>query len=124
MIDGGDGMVTPIGDPTDYVARKEHKCNECLRKIQPGEKYTRERFVWEGKAQTHKTCAHCMMARGWLHHNCGGWLYGAVEEDIREHAYENYGGYVKRLAVGMRWKWRAPSGRMLPVPVRAAEGNR
>jgi hypothetical protein len=28
MIDGGDGFVTLLGVPVDYVARKEHKCNE------------------------------------------------------------------------------------------------
>lgn len=98
-------------------AIKPHKCRECCRAIDPGETYHVDRFVWDGKFDAFKTCSHCMVVRGWLYDECGGWCFGAVREDISEHAYS--GGYtmgVYRLAVGMRWKWRTPSGKLLPLP--------
>lgn len=116
MIDDGDGAVTMLST-ADPVARKDHKCRECFRVIHVGERYHVDRFLWEGKLDTFKVCAHCMVARKWLSGECGGWLFGEVEEDIRDHA--NSGGYpigVIRLAVGMGWKWRTPRGRLLPVP--------
>ena len=58
-----------------------------------------------------------MIVRQWLSDECGGWLYGAIEEDIREHAHNGiYPMGVHRLAVGMAWKWRTPRGVMLPIP--------
>lgn len=115
MIDNGDGVVTMLSEANPR-ARIAHRCKECGRTIEPGEQYHADRFIWDGKLHNHKTCAHCMVARGWLWNECGGWLYGAVEEDIREHAYEGYPMDVRRLAIGMQWKWRTPSGRLLPVP--------
>ena len=116
MIDDGDGAVTMLSK-TDPVARKAHKCHECGRAIEPGERYHVDRFAWEGKIKNHKTCAHCMVARGWLQDECGGYLFGGVEEDIRDHAHEgHYPMGVSRLAVGMAWKWRTPRGRAMPVP--------
>lgn len=115
MIDDGDGHVTMLSE-ADPVARKWHRCRECGRKIHPRERYHVDRFMWDGKLDTFKTCAHCMVARTWLRDECGGWLFGCVEEDIRSHAHEGYPMGVRRLAVGMEWQWRAPSGRLLPVP--------
>jgi hypothetical protein len=116
MIDDAEGPVTMLSTAAPR-ARKQHKCAECARRIEPGESYSVERFLFDGSLTTHKTCSHCLVARGWLYDECGGFMYGSVEEDIREHA--TGGGYpvgVLRLAVGMWWKWKAPSGRMLPVP--------
>jgi hypothetical protein len=117
MIDyDGDGRVTLLSQATP-VARKAHKCRECRREIAIGERYHVDRFVWEGRLDTHKTCAHCMVAREWLRQECGGYLFGGVEEDIREHAHNgDYPMGVHRLAVGMAWKWRTPTGKMLPIP--------
>ena len=116
MLDNGDGPVLMLST-ADPVARKAHKCRECRRVIEPGEKYHVDRFMWESKLDTCKVCSHCMVAREWLSDECGGWLYGEVEEDIREHAHSgSYPMGVHRLAVGMAWGWRAPSGRLLPIP--------
>ena len=116
MFNDGDGAVTMLSE-ADPVARKDHKCRECGRVIERGERYHVDRFVWEGKLDAHKTCAHCMVAREWLRQECGGYLFGGVEEDIREHAHNgDYPMGVYRLAVGMAWKWRTPRGRMLPLP--------
>jgi hypothetical protein len=116
MIEFGDGPVTMLSQ-ADPVARKPHKCNECGRQIEIRERYHVDRFVWEGKLETHKTCAHCVVARNWLNDECGGWIYGEVLNDFREHVA--YGGYpmaVARIAIGMRWQWRSPAGRLLPIP--------
>ncbi len=116
MLDDGDGCVTPLSE-ADPVARKAHKCKECGRAIAAGERYHVDIFVWEGDLHTHKTCAHCMVARAWLRDECGGFLFGAIEEDIREHTHSgDYPMGLHRLAVGMAWQWRAPTGRLLPVP--------
>jgi hypothetical protein len=116
MLDDSDGLVTMLST-ADPVARKEHKCRECFRTIQAGERYHVDRFVFEGRLEAHKVCSHCMVAREWLSTECGGWLFGGVEEDIREHVHNGaYSIGVYRMAVGMAWKWRTPSGKMLPIP--------
>ena len=117
LVHDADGNVELLSESSP-AAKIEHKCNECHRIISPGERYHNERFIWDGRFSIHKTCAHCMVIRCWLNDECGGWLYGAVGEDIIEHAAN--GGYpigVYRLAVGVKWKWRSRSGKLLPVPV-------
>lgn len=100
-------------------AIKQHRCTECRRIIEPGERYRREVGVGDGEFNTYKTCEHCLVARDWLMAECGGCIYGAIEEDIREHCHSGlYPISVYRLAIGMQWQWRAPSGRALPVPSR------
>lgn len=116
MIDSGDGYVTMIREE-DRAAKKQHKCSECARLIEPGEVYRFEFFTFDGSRSMHKTCAHCRVVRAWLNDECGGFLFGAVEEDIREHAHEGgYGMDVLRLAVGMSQKWRRRDGQLRPVP--------
>jgi hypothetical protein len=98
-------------------ARKSHKCKECHRTIRAGETYTVERLISDGFASTHKTCAHCMVAREWLGDECGGWIYGGVEEDYREHATSgHYPMSVIRLAVGMDHQWITRKGALMPIP--------
>jgi len=117
MIDDGDGFATIISTG-HHKARKEHVCGECCRKILPGETYLRETIVFEGRRTGHKTCAHCQVVRGWLSDECGTWAWKMIEEDVVNHVGEgDYPMSVIRLAVGMRWGWRTPTGRLLPVPM-------
>ena len=117
MIDGADGSVTVLHERLQKAV-KEHKCEECRRVIEPGEKYTVERYVdIDHNAYSHKTCSHCRIVRQWLQNECGGFLYHGVEEDIREHAEEgHYGVGVKMLAIGMERRWKRRDGRLWPVP--------
>jgi hypothetical protein len=116
MIDYGDGYAITLSAVT-YTAKKQHRCNECHRTIEPGEKYLRETNVFEHRRNTYKTCSHCKVARDWLWNECGGFIWGSVEEDIREHVFENYYAMdLARVAMGMQWKWRTPSGKLLPIP--------
>ena len=117
MVDDGAGAVTEITGLLKRVARVAHWCNECCRLIEKGETYFVESYVFEGDFTTHKTCAHCKIARDWLQAECGGWLYGGVEGDIREHVFSRmYPMALARIAVGMQWEWRTPKGRLLPIP--------
>jgi len=40
-------------------ARKAHKCCECGRTIQPGEKYMCISGIWDGRPSRFKTCTEC-----------------------------------------------------------------
>lgn len=119
MLDDADGSVVTIDRGCYVTARKPHKCAECRRTIDAGERYNRESFVFDGCFQYHKTCAHCMVVRGFLVDECGGWLYGAVEEDAREHCHAGiYRMDLYRAVVGMGWNWRRKDGRLMNVPDR------
>jgi hypothetical protein len=115
-IDYCDDLVTVIADGHYVAARKPHKCMECGRGISKGERYHTETFKNDGTVTTHKTCAHCMVAREWLMKECGGWVYGAVEEDMSEHADTYYGLPVARLYVAMRNNWKRRDGSLRPIP--------
>lgn len=121
MLDDSDGAVTHIDHGRYVAARKDHKCAECHRTIAATERYHREVYLWEGKMHVHKTCAHCMVVRGWLQNECGGWLYGAVEEDARGHCHgSGYGMDLYRAVVAMSQNWRKKDGslRSIPAPIR------
>lgn len=96
MIDCDDDQVTVLFERIQR-ALKAHRCMECGRQIDKGETYLCERYVWDGSAKTHKTCEHCTVARDWLNGECGGFIYGRVEEDMREHAYDGYPMDVRRV---------------------------
>lgn len=119
MVDDGDGAVTPIDEGRYVRARKAHKCKECMREIRPGERYHRERFIDLDRAIVNwKTCEHCMVARDWLLGECGGWIYGGVEEDVAEHWHDGEGKDIKlaRMIVGMRRNWTTKRGGLMKMP--------
>jgi len=106
------------------TARKEYRCGECLRTIRRGERYdyTVGRLVGEICWETHRTCAHCRAAAGWLEVMCGGWPLGGLCVELRDHWRDGYASSVLgRLAAGVRLGWC--DGRT-PVPEHAAEDAR
>jgi hypothetical protein len=107
-------------------ARKPHRCEECDRTIQPGERYERSFGVIDGAAMTQRVCAHCVEARRWLDRVCGGWLYSAVLMDLGDHIGEGYRDaalvYLAELAVqdwriARRLDWSRPVNEPKLVPV-------
>jgi hypothetical protein len=110
--------VTMIGESRP-IARKGHRCGECKRVIDKGERHVRESYKHDGDFHSHRVCLHCVAARGWLEKECGGWCYGGVEEDLREHWHED-ARYRKlslgRLIVGMANGWRKRNGDLMEVP--------
>lgn len=115
MIDYSDGYSVVLDD-RNHKARKPHKCSECYRIIQAGETYNVQRIVFDGDANSYKTCQHCQVVKSWLVKECGGYVYQGVYDDIAEHAGEGYGIRVKMLRIGMSRKWRRRDGRMWPIP--------
>lgn len=54
-------MITLISHET-HTARKDHRCDSCLRKISPGTTYRRARCAEGGEAWTWKTHLACQKA--------------------------------------------------------------
>ena len=50
-------------DCKTVVARKAHKCCECLAEIEKGESHERYTGKWEGDIDTYRTCSLCLSAR-------------------------------------------------------------
>lgn len=75
---------------TAYVARKAHKCTECCRQIQPGERYENVFGIWDGRSDTFKTCPQCLALREWVsaHVPCVCWMHGNIRGDALEAARE------------------------------------
>ncbi len=71
---------------TRQKARKEHKCFECCAPIHPGEEYEYVFGVWEGYADSYKTCARCLSVRTWVTINvpCTCWAHGNMLDDCAE----------------------------------------
>lgn len=77
-------------DPVDAywasrpIARKSHRCDECSRTIQPGERYERVRGIWSGFPAVFKTCVWCLAARDLVTSSlqCFCWSHQSLTEDI------------------------------------------
>lgn len=103
------------------TARKAHKCGECRREIEPGERYYYATGITSGydKWGVFKTCAHCNYAAQWLMAECNGYLFGGVQEELEEHWHEEplmRSLDLGRRIIGMRRKWRTPTGELVAVP--------
>jgi len=42
-----------------HTARKTHRCSECGRHIQPGERYAKVAGKWDGRFGTFRRCSNC-----------------------------------------------------------------
>lgn len=113
MVEGCDDYAT-ILSASSPVARKAHRCDECFRRINPGEKYLKEATLFEGILEVYKTCQHCQVVRQWLINECGGFLYRGCKEDLSDHAC-GYGMKVARMYVAMKNKWTTRKGQLMPV---------
>lgn len=97
------------------TARKAHKCGECSRQIEPGEKYQYVSGVWDGDFDTKKTCRHCLVGQELLIRECRGFIYGGIQEDLQDHVSEAlpWSMQAARLVVGMRRRWQRFDGKGL-----------
>lgn len=114
-----DGIPSEVFVAHDRTARKDHQCTECGRTIARGERYRYTFTVTEGRAETDKTCAHCMVGRGWMLENCGVYYLGHLMSDMLEHAeeYPDLKDGLLEIVAGMRRKWRAFEGDgLMPAP--------
>lgn len=91
------------------TARKQHKCNECGRAVQPGERYEHVRAKWDGDMATVRTCVRCLSLREWVkaHVPCFCWAHHDMIEDAintaQNYAHEApgllFGAYRRRVLI-------------------------
>ena len=108
MYDGDDPPA--FYNATTPTARKAHRCCECRRTIEPGERYESVTAKWDMGVSTYKTCRHCDAAKHWLEVECNGYLFEAVEEDLEQHFDEQPDLHLGRLIIGIRHQWRVRHG--------------
>lgn len=123
MVDFSDGYWVAFTQ-AERTARRVHRCYECSREIELGERHEEYSGLHDDGARTwyrYRTCAHCVAARGWLLRECGGWLFGGVLEDLEEHWADPWARTLElgRLIILSRGRWRDRTGNLLPVPVLA-----
>ena len=121
-------------DEWDFYARDErraakaHRCCECGRTIEIGERHQYARGAMNGYWSAYRTCAHCDAAAEWLVVVCGGWLYEATSMDLRDHVdgEESYlrTAALTRLVRWMKADWRRPDGSLRPVAEVVLQTNR
>ena len=118
MVD--DAEPSKVYHQIERVARKRHRCDECGRMIEPGERYEAAAMMdYGGYWFACKTCPHCIAARRWLSDECGGWVYAGVYEDLFDHWQDDTllrSLWLGRVLIGMRRKWQRRDGSMMPVP--------
>ena len=96
------------------TARKPHRCEECRRAIQPGERYEYCAGMWQrGTVERFKVCSRCLALREYVKEAvpCLCWAYGNIIDDCieaaREYAHELpgllFGAYRREVAI-----YRAP----------------
>lgn len=93
---GDDVMCCPLSNDGDGPsccttstpkARKEHRCAECREPIMAGSRYEKVFGVWDGRAETFKTCLLCAEIRD--HFACdGGWIYGELWTQLGENFFQ------------------------------------
>ncbi len=106
-------------------ARRHYRCDECRRDIAPGERHEYVFMVFEGDPSQWRTCAHCRVAQEWLSIVCYTWLTGGLAYEMEEHWDEASDStnpihadrlFLGRMRVGIRRRWRARGGGLLPIP--------
>jgi hypothetical protein len=90
-------------------ARKEHKCDTCYRRIDPGEQYTRGSGVYDGRMTSFKMCAHCKVMLSFIDYDNE---YGP--EDFIE--FEPASIPELRMKVYFNKRWRNNAGELYPIP--------
>ena len=86
------------------TARKVHKCYECGRKIEPGEKYEVVSGVWDGDFETYKTCNDCHTARSMFFPS--GYSFGMMWQDIVDYIGECDGEIPEKCISGLTQRSR------------------
>lgn len=109
-----DDMVLVLSSNTP-TAKKQHKCMECRRMIEPGEKYLLENYVWEGKFSSHKTCTHCQVVREFILQEDDVFYYGMIDDALWN--LDSYGTnrsamLARLMTSGMHRQWKRRDGKM------------
>ena len=115
-----DGEVWDFCRMTMRQARKLHRCGECRRPIDPGEKYRYLTGKFDGEIQTIRQCAHCAIAADLLVRECGGYPIGGVQDEMFAHVDWDVPWRMRaaRNAIAMSRRWmRFDGAGLMVVPV-------
>jgi len=85
MVDLDDDGRSVIWEKSWPKARKEYRCGECDSVIAIGEKHEKHSSLFDGAWSNHRMCYPCSYAADWLMDECGGFIYGSVYIDIKDH---------------------------------------
>lgn len=116
-----DAEIWRVYRTQDRRARRDHRCEECDRRIATGERYHHAVGLLDGDWYTMRCCAHCRAAAEWLVVVCGGYIHSAVLEELREHWNDEpdlRSRGLARLIIGMRHRWNEGA---MKVPTWAGE---
>ena len=96
-----DGDRPSVVRVSTHNARKPHRCCECGRTIQPGERYENVWGIWSGSQDTFKTCHVCISLREYVteHVPCFCWNYANMRAEAIETLRE-YSGELPGLFFG------------------------
>lgn len=59
--------IAKASEESRPVARKQHKCCECIGKIEPGERYISLFLIFDSGPKRYKTCLRCESVRQHVH---------------------------------------------------------
>lgn len=103
-----------FGQRSYPVARKPHCCSTCARVIDPGETYSRQFCVFDGRAYAWKQCQHCEALLPYIDYD-----YTFSDEDYVEWEPSNLRELRVRVHLNKRWRNRA--GELYPIPFQKVE---
>ncbi len=95
-----------VFEQSDVKARKFHRCSECRGWIAPGETYRKSFGVWDGSAQSFKTCRDCIEFAGWAEDQNGDSIcygFGNMIHDISD-CLDEMGDDRVQAEMSMRWQ--------------------
>src|SRR5574341_1066459 len=78
--------VSDFYSSASRVARKAHRCYECGRTIQIGERYLYASGKCEGAMWSAHTCVQCLAVVEWIraHVPCFCWAHGGLYENLQD----------------------------------------
>lgn len=69
----------------EVKGRKEHKCSECLRVIEKGERHEYAKGLWNGDFSDFRTCKTCCDMRDEIKLTC--YCHGQMMDELDERDY-------------------------------------
>ncbi len=108
--------MTTVLHESNPRARKRHRCELCIRDIEVGETYNRQRSIYDGEPYVFKACEHCMALVHVFDESNAYWYddEGYTIDSIADVDPANL--REARFQVQWRRKWRRRDGDLYPVP--------
>lgn len=95
-----------VFEQSSVTARKFHQCDECRGWIAMGETYRKSFGVWDGKAQSFKTCVDCLQFVDWAEEQYGDdicYSFGNMIHDVGDCLHEMGNKHVS-AELSARWR--------------------